>query len=330
MRRVLLITGSAGDAQGWGDEGVTESVRQAIEAGGRVATTVFVRTMDELLAALERRSFDIVWSALYHVSDRADTIGMSEDEGAWVADLLQARGIPYIGPSAATMRTLLNKARTHEVLESHGVAVPAHFQVDAGDPAPPVPYPAFVKPCFESRSVGIDEESVVRTPAELQRRVEWVRARLEQPAVVEEFLPGDEYTVLMVGNGSRREFLAGQIYLADPSKGSPHGILRADMRGVGLTKIRKAEGNRAAEAVDLCRQACDVLGCLDHVRTDMRVDAAGRLKIMEVNGIPGLKPIKSWSPQIYTLFHPAANGAAEEYRRLIDQIVGSALERFGR
>jgi D-alanine-D-alanine ligase len=148
--------------------------------------------------------------------------------------------------------------------------------------------------------------------------------------VVEEFLPGDEYTVLMVGNGGRREFLAGQIHLADPSKGSPHGILRADMRGVGLTKIRKAEADRAAEAAELCRQACDALGCLDHVRTDMRVDAAGRLKIMEVNGIPGLKPIKSWSPQIYSLFHPSPGGPAEEYRRLIDQIVGSALERFGR
>jgi D-alanine-D-alanine ligase len=70
------------------------------------------------------------------------------------------------------------------------------------------------------------------------------------------------------------------------------------------------------------------LNCLDHVRTDMRLDAKGRLKIIEVNGIPGLKPVKSWSPQIFSLYHSSSGGPTEGYRRLIDHIVSSALERY--
>ena len=55
----------------------------------------------------------------------------------------------------------------------------------------------------------------------------------------------------------------------------------------------------------------------------MREDAEGRLRIMEVNGIPGLKPVKSWSPQIYALYHPVA----DPYRALIGTIVDCAMER---
>ena len=71
------------------------------------------------------------------------------------------------------------------------------------------------------------------------------------------------------------------------------------------------------------------MGCLDHVRIDIKVDAAGRLRIIEVNGIPGLKPHKSWAPQIYTLYHASPQGEEEDYRRLIGAIVESARRRYG-
>ena len=51
--------------------------------------------------------------------------------------------------------------------------------------------------------------------------------------------------------------------------------------------------------------------------------------MIEVNGIPGLKPDKSWSPQIYSLYHASPGGVMEEYRQLIHIIVDSGLSRFG-
>ena len=72
----------------------------------------------------------------------------------------------------------------------------------------------------------------------------------------------------------------------------------------------------------------EALNCRDHVRVDMRVDADDQLRIIEVNGIPGLKPIKSWSPQIYSLYHKSAKGSEEDYRELVHKIVDSALHRY--
>ena len=100
------------------------------------------------------------------------------------------------------------------------------------------------------------------------------------------------------------------------------------MRGVGLTKIFKPS-ERVEESIDLCRQAVEALNCLDHVRVDMRISAQGQLKIIEVNGIPGLKPIKSWSPQIYSLYHNSSEGVMQEYHQLIHLIVDSGLSRYG-
>jgi len=69
--------------------------------------------------------------------------------------------------------------------------------------------------------------------------------------------------------------------------------------------------------------------CLDHVRIDIKTDAAGALRVMEVNGIPGLKPLKSWAPQIYTLYFRSPDGEMADYRDLIRTIIEAGGERYG-
>jgi D-alanine-D-alanine ligase len=325
MSRILLVTGPAGDAQGWGDILVTEQMRQAIEASGHTAEIAFVATMPEFLKELETRRFDLVWSALYHVSERAAFVGVSDDAGNWLADTLDARGIPYVGPDARTMKALIHKTTTHAILSQHGVRVPSHCQLEPADTVPEIVFPAFVKPSNESRSVGVNDDSVVHDVAALKRQVRWVCDTFRQPALVEEYMPGMECTVLLLGSGADEEYLPGLVQV-DPSKYGKYPILRSDLRGVGVTKIRRMT-ERFDEAVALCRDAMKALNGVDHLRTDMRVAADGTLKVMEVNGIPGLKPIKSWSPQLYTLYHASPQGAMEDYRRLIARIIDGALAR---
>ena len=326
MKKVLLITGPGGDAQGWGDMAVTEEIAKAIEASGKKAEIAFITTRKDLEEVLDSKEFDIIWSALYHFTENEATIGMSAGEDSWIADILDARELPYIGPDAATMKALIHKTTTHDILDKAGVPVPFHYQVAVGDTLPEITFPAFVKPSFESRSVGISDKSVVNTAEELAAQVAYIHETFDQPALVEEYLPGQEYTVLMLGNGEYQEFLPGKV-MVDPKLFGEYPILRADLRGVGATKIRPVD-RCFTSSVEITAKAMEALNCLDHVRADMRLDAAGNLKIIEVNGIPGMKPIKSWSPQIYTLHHPSEQGEIEDYRRLVDHIVSSALARY--
>ncbi|MBT3176682.1 MAG: ATP-grasp domain-containing protein [Desulfobacula sp.] len=326
MKKILLITGPAGDAQGWGDLKVTQSIKQAIDDSGKSAQIAFVNNMAEFYSSLEKNRFDIAWSALYHISEKSETIGMNKGDEKWVADVLDDKGIPYIGPDAQTMKNLIHKTTTHKILNRKKISVPYHYQLTSSDALPDIVYPAFVKPSYESRSVGISDESVVNSPEELKKRIDYIENGFEQPALVEEYLPGDEYTVLMLGNGAHQVFLPGKV-VVDPSMYGKYPILRSDLRGVGVTKIKPVL-QKKEELIELCRQAMEALNCLDHVRADMRLDADDKMKIIEVNGIPGLKPVKSWSPQIFSLNYPSSHGPMEDYRKLIDHIVSSALSRY--
>jgi len=327
MRKVLILTGPAGDAQGWGNIDVTHQMCDTLNAGNREAEIVFLESKQDFTDAIDTKSYDIVWSALYHISTKADIVGVNDDDGLWIADNLDAREIPYIGPNALTMKQLIQKNWTHETLQKNQIKVPANFTVDIGDSIPDPEFPVFIKPSCESRSVGISDDSVAHTPEELHKAVHYIHAEFEQPALVEEYLPGEEYTVLMLSNAENQEFLPG-IVKVDEFHYGKYPILRSDLRGVGLTKILRPT-DRVAESIELCRQAVDALNCLDHVRVDMRVSAEGQLKIIEVNGIPGLKPIKSWSPQMYSLYHSSTQGEMEAYSQLIHLIVDSGLSRYG-
>nr|WP_319396915.1 hypothetical protein [uncultured Desulfobacter sp.] len=327
MHRILLITGPGGDAQGWGDMAVTQEISHAVNQSDKSADIVFVSNMDELTQALDTRTFDIVWSALYHITENEDTVGMPGSEDDWIADILDKRGIPYIGPDAAAMKALIHKTATHNILDKAGVPVPYHHQIDQGHPLPEIVFPAFVKPSLESRSVGISDNSVVNSVEGLVAQVNFIHTHYDQPALVEEYLPGREYTVLMLGNGKFQEFLPGMVTV-DPKHFGRYPILSANLRGVGATKIQPA-GELAQNTIAAAAKAMNALDCMDHVRADMRLDNQGNVKIIEVNGIPGLKPVKSWSPQLYTLHHASKKGEMEDYRRLIDQIVNSALARYG-
>jgi len=326
MKRVLIITGPGGDAQGWGNMEVTKTLSEALNSDGKSSEIVFVNTMDDFLKAIDNHTYDIVWSALYYVSEKEDIIGMNIDDDAWLADKLDRRQIPYIGPSAQTMKDLINKTATHFILSSKNISVPEHHQVDMGESIPDIRFPAFVKPSCESRSVGISDKSVVQNIRELEKRVAFIHEQFEQPALIEDYLPGEEYTVLMIGNGEDQMFIPGIVTVKGGNNGK-FPILRSDMRGVGITKIGIPEHSVEAANV-LCRQAVDALNCLDHVRVDMRFDTQKNLKIIEVNGIPGLKPIKSWSPQMFTLYNKSPEGPLEDYRLLLHKIVDSALKRY--
>jgi D-alanine-D-alanine ligase len=323
---VLLLTGPGGDAQGWGDLDVTRTVGQAAEAAGHSTRIAYVETEAEFMGAIDRADFDIVWSALYHITSNDRFIGANEG-GLWVADVFDSRGLPYVGSNSRTMKDMIDKFHTHVALARHGVPVPAHHLVRAGDgDVSMVRYPAFVKPMGESRSVGVNDDSVVTNEDELRRQVAYVDREFRQPALVEDFLPGDEYTVLVLGNGDRQVCLPGLVTVEEKYYGK-HKVLRADLRGVGLTKIGDA-GPRGEDAKAIAARAASAMNCFDHVRIDVKTDAAGDLRIMEVNGIPGLKPHKSWGPQLCTLHFRSPGGPMDDYRRLVKTIIDSACRRF--
>ena len=95
--------------------------RRGAAAAGHPARIAFVETEQDFLRTIDAGGFDIVWSALYYITPNEKFIGRGEG-GMWVADVLDRRGIPYVGSNSQTMKDMIDKFKTHETLATPGRA----------------------------------------------------------------------------------------------------------------------------------------------------------------------------------------------------------------
>jgi D-alanine-D-alanine ligase len=220
---------------------------------------------------------------------------------AWAPVLLEMAGIPTIGSDAMTLSLSLDKAWCNRWLAAAGIRVAAQTTMASGGEAEegalPAPFPLFVKPRWEGTAKGIRSTSRVHSRRELAREVERIVTAYDQPALVEAFLPGAEYTVSLVGNAPPQILPAIQRAI---EKESGIGIHALEGVHPELAARAKDEGAEVGEAItpglldaDLERklgamalQAFEELACLDFARVDFRLDAAGEPVFLEINPLP--------------------------------------------
>ena len=152
--RIALITGVAGDVQGWGDLKTTELVRDTLSSLGFDTRILFIESISDLMAGLREADVDLAWPSLYYVSDNPGFVQQNTGE-RWIHDILESMGMPFIGSFGSSMRTMLDKVATTQRLAMNGVSVPWQHTVAVGGEVPTVSFPAFVKPRFGSESIGV-------------------------------------------------------------------------------------------------------------------------------------------------------------------------------
>ncbi len=256
---------------------------------------------------------------------------------AHVPAICEFLGVPYTGSDPLTLALGLDKRRTKEVLSARGVRTPRWTVAGDGTGSlrhDGLTFPLFVKPLFEGSSKGIDVGSLCRSPEEAAARVRWVEERYAQPALVEEFLPGREFTVAILGNGKAARVLPPVeiSFHALPAGAPPLYGWEAkwvwDTPEAPLSIFQcparldaALDGEIAAAALG----AFHALGCRDWSRVDLRLDGQGNPHVLEVNALPGILP----DPKQNSCFPKAARAAGMDYDRMILAVLEAALERLG-
>lgn len=248
-------------------------------------------------------------------------------------------GIPYSGSDPFTLSLCLHKARTKEVLAYHRVPTAPFLLVSDMTSAErealgAMKLPLFVKPVHEGSSKGITEKNFCRTPAELEEQIAFLLEHYQQPVLVEEYLPGAEFTCAVLGNGAGAKVLplVGMNFSALPEGAipvygfeakwlwdrpeQPLAIFECPAR---ISETLRDQINRVV--LDAYR----VLGCRDWSRIDVRLDAAGVPNVVEVNPLPGILP----DPEDNSCFPKAARAAGLAYDELIQSCLRLAADRQG-
>src|SRR5512146_1087989 len=168
-----------------------DHIRRAIESDGH--STVFIQADRELPFCLREERPDMCFNI-------AEGLGGDARE-AQVPALLEMLGIPYTGSRVMANGISLDKTLTKRIWRDRRLPVAPFQEFNATeDPLrPDLKFPLFVKPSREGTGMGVDSNAIVQKEAELRERVLWVIQKYEQPALVETFLPGREFTVGVMG-----------------------------------------------------------------------------------------------------------------------------------
>lgn len=255
----------------------------------------------EMLEALQRERVDGVFNIAEGVGGRG--------RESQVPAVLEMLGIPCTGSDALAIALTLDKALAKIVAKSAGIATAAWFVDDAPRP---FTFPVFAKPAAEGSSMGITDRSLCRDQEELDKGIK--RLKMYGPVLVEEFLPGDEFTVGIIGG----EVLGVMQVL--PRGDDKDFIYSLDVKRDYLNRV----DYRLVDAPDVAEAALQVwraFGLRDVARIDIRRDRNGVANFVEVNPLPGVHPINS---DLVIL----ARLAGISHPDLIGRIVDAAIKRW--
>ena len=294
-----------------------DAIRDALESYGHQVLPF------EATAELPRQLMETPVDLVFNIAEGVE----GRNREAAVPALCELLGIPYTGSDAATLSIALDKALSKRVLLQHGILT-AEFQVmETGRErlSPKLKFPLIIKPNQEGSSKGVSASaSVVDDDAGLRAMVRELIDRYRQPALIEVYIPGREFTVGLLGDRRPRVLPPMEILFKDKSNPRPVYDFQIKQEWEKHVSYQCPADLTAAElkAVErVARETFAALDCRDVSRVDMRLTAKGELYVIEVNPLPGLTPG-------YSDLCLIAAAAGIEYRTLISEILEGGLKRL--
>jgi len=279
-----------------------DSIRAALETDGH--QTVFIHADTDLPYSLRDEKPDICFNI-------AEGLGGDARE-AQIPALLEMLQIPYTGSRVLANGISLDKTLTKRIWRDRRLPVASFQEFSIGDEPlrSDLEFPLFVKPAREGTGMGVDMNAIVNNEKELRERADYIINTYQQPALVETFLPGREFTVGILGRSDAK------IYSRHPEWYEKDGFHRFPILELDMTRsVTPMVYSQEAKSKDVGEEGAPgyfcpatiepelekklkyyalrahiILNALDISRTDVRLDAQGNPRVMEINTLPGLTP----------------------------------------
>lgn len=309
----------------WDTMETVNAIRKAIE---EVYPVLMIEANESAYGKLQKTRPDFVFNmseGLYGVSREAQ-----------IPAMLELLRIPYLGSDPLTLAVCLDKSRAKEILSYHGIRTAAFTvigRIEEFEDAK-VKFPAMVKPLHEGSSKGIYNSCVVHNTEELEKEVRTVLTTYGEPALVEDFLPGREFTVAMLGNDDEVQVLPVVEIKFDALPPGVNHIYSFEAKWIWDTTDNPLDIFECPASLSpdlqqkiesICRKTYRILRCRDWARIDVRLDAKDEPCIIEINPLPGILP----RPEDNSCFPKAARAAGIQYNLLVQRVLNIAMDRCG-
>jgi D-alanine-D-alanine ligase len=244
-----------------------------------------------------------------------------------IVSYLELLRVPYTGCNPRGLMLARDKALSKTLLAYHRIPVPEFVVVHVGrKPRRPkrMAFPLIVKSLTEEASIGISQASVVYDEDKLGERVAFIHASVGTDAIIERYIDGRELYVGIIGNQQLRVFPVWELHFTKMPD-DVHRIATERVkwsakyqRKYGIkTRAAALPDEAAAQVQRLCKRVYRTLDLSGYARIDLRMDASGRVFVIEANPNPQLAYGED--------FAESAERAGVSYEALLQQILLAGL-----
>ncbi|MCK9572107.1 MAG: ATP-grasp domain-containing protein [Candidatus Omnitrophica bacterium] len=291
-------------------------IAKAIQSNG--FKTKLIGNATNLMEQIDSLGVDIVFNISEGLTGR--------NRESQVPMLLEMAGVPFVGADALTLGLTLDKVMAKKIFIADGIPTPKFFEVSSMEALTNFDhckFPLIVKPRFEGSSKGLSESSRVEDMQGLKKQVEFIIKTYKQPALVEEFISGSEFTVAIVGNETPEIMPIVQIKIDGKLQLKDKFYTFARITSDRLEYICPAKINEELKNKinDLALRVYRAVDCQDFGRVDFRVDSSGQPYVLEINPLPSLS-----TEDVFMLL---ATTIGITYEQMIGKILNSAIKRHG-
>lgn len=250
-----------------------------------------VNTVEDLHALVARQP-DLVFLGMKFVPVEAQGATHDSDK-IWVSEFLQQHGIAHTGSEHAAHELELNKALAKRRVQAAGLNTSAfHITNPADNPnlaTMNLNFPVFIKPSNRGGGLGIDDFSVAHNLDQAQSKVLSITNTYGADSLIEEYLPGREFSVAILKDEHTQDFRAMPLELVAPANKQGYRILSKNVKHEDTEQFCKVTDAYISKRVtDLALGAFQALGARDYGRIDIRLDSKGTAHFLEANLIPSL------------------------------------------
>jgi D-alanine-D-alanine ligase len=257
-------------------------------------TTVRISIVNNLsdLAAIVNRNPDLVFLGMEFIPQNP-SLGLHDPNKIWITSYLDEHDITYTGSSQPSHELERNKPLAKQQVLSAGLKT-AEFYVIKQNQAlvshdVPLTFPLFIKPTNRGGGLGVDSNSVAYNFEQLVSKVSSISDNLKSDSLIEEYLPGREFSVAILKEEHSPEFSVMPIELVAPFDKNGDRILGGKVKSSNTEQVIEVTDEVIKSKVTtLALDVFYALGARDYGRIDIRLDKHGVPHFLEANLIPSL------------------------------------------
>lgn len=272
-------------------------------------------------SAIEQWKPDIAFNLL----EEFDGVAVYDQHVVAYLELLH---LPYTGSNPRGLMLARDKVLTKKVLAFHKIPYPEFIEVPQGRTVKrpkSLTFPLIVKSVTEEASLGISQASIVTDDEKLAERVAFVHNHVGSAALIEQYIEGREFYVGIIGNGQRHVLPVWELImdkLPDAAKRIATERVKWSRKyqlkyGIISKEADDLADHKTQEIQGLAKRVYRALGLSGYARIDMRMDAEGRLYVLEANPNPQIAEDED--------FADSAKKVGYQYKDLLQELLNVGL-----